>query len=146
MFLFRSRKQHFIIKLFWATQLCVFYIAEQWFSSRWLSYSYSETSFTNSCDPMDCSLPGSSVHVNYVSIKARGFPGDSNGEESACNAGDSGSFPWRKIPWRRKWQPTPVFLPWESHGQRSLMGYSLWGYKELDTTEQRTLKYYQKVM
>ena len=37
--------------------------------------------------------------------------------------------------WRRKWQPTPVFLPRESHGQRSQMGYSTWGHKELDTTE-----------
>ena len=44
--------------------------------------------------------------------------------------------PWvRKIPWRRKRQPTPVFLSRESHGQRSLAGYSPWGYKELDTTE-----------
>ena len=45
--------------------------------------------------------------------------------------------PWvRKIPWRRNWQPTPVFLPGESHGQRSLVGYSLCGPKQLDTTEQ----------
>jgi len=35
-----------------------------------------------------------------------------------------------KIPWRREWQPTPVFLPGESHGQRRLMGYSPWGHKE----------------
>ena len=41
----------------------------------------------------------------------------------------------RKLPWRRKWQPTPVFLPGKSHGQRSLMGYSPWGCKESDTTE-----------
>ena len=41
--------------------------------------------------------------------------------------------------WRRKWQPTPVFLPGESHGQRSLAGYSPWGGKESDTTEQLTL-------
>ena len=40
--------------------------------------------------------------------------------------------------WRRKWQPTPVFLPGEPHGQRNLAGYSLWGRKELDTTEQLT--------
>ena len=40
-----------------------------------------------------------------------------------------------KIPGRRKWQPTPVFLPGESHGQRSLAGYSPQGRKELDTTE-----------
>jgi len=42
----------------------------------------------------------------------------------------------RKIPWRRKWQPTPVFLPGEFHGQRNLVGYSPWGLKESDTTEQ----------
>ena len=40
-----------------------------------------------------------------------------------------------KLPWRRKWQPTPVFPPGESHGWRSLMGYSPRGCKELDTTE-----------
>ena len=39
-----------------------------------------------------------------------------------------------KIPWRRARQPTPVFLPGESRGQRSLAGYSLWSYKDLDTT------------
>jgi len=40
-----------------------------------------------------------------------------------------------KIPWRRAWQPTPVFLPGESHGQRNLMGYTPWGHRESDTTE-----------
>ena len=40
-----------------------------------------------------------------------------------------------KIPWRREWQLTPVFLLGESHGQRSLSGYSLWGHKGLDVTE-----------
>ena len=45
-----------------------------------------------------------------------------------------GFDPWiRKIPWRRKWQPAPVFLPGESHGQRSLVGYM--GSQESDTTE-----------
>ena len=44
------------------------------------------------------------------------------------------SLGW-KIPWRREWQPTPVFLPGEFHGQRSLDSYSLWGRKESDTTE-----------
>ena len=44
--------------------------------------------------------------------------------------------PWvRKIPWRRAWQPTPVFLPGKSHGQRSLEDYSSWAHKESDTTE-----------
>ena len=44
--------------------------------------------------------------------------------------------PWVwKIPWRREWQPTPVFLRGEFHGQRSLIGYSPWDHKALDTTE-----------
>ena len=44
--------------------------------------------------------------------------------------------PWvKKIPWRRKWQPTPVFLPGKSLGWRSLVGYSPWGCKESDTDE-----------
>ena len=44
--------------------------------------------------------------------------------------------PWvRKVPWRRAWQPTPVFLPGESHGQRSLAGYGPWDCKESDMTE-----------
>ena len=44
--------------------------------------------------------------------------------------------PWvEKFPWRRKWQPTPVFFPGESHGGRILVGYSPWGRKESDTTE-----------
>ena len=50
------------------------------------------------------------------------------------NAGDIRD-PWvRKIPWRKKWEPTLVFLPRESQGQRNLEGYSPWGHKELDTT------------
>ena len=45
----------------------------------------------------------------------------------------SGFNTWvRKILWRRKWQPTPVFLPGESHRQRSLVGYNPWSHKELD--------------
>ena len=44
--------------------------------------------------------------------------------------------PWvGKIPWSRKWQPTPAFLPGEPHKQKSLVGYSPWGRKESDTTE-----------
>ena len=56
-------------------------------------------------------------------------PGGAEVKMSACNVGDLGSIPgsdpWvGKIPWRRKWQPTPVFLPGESRGQRSLVDYS----------------------
>ena len=57
------------------------------------------------------------------------------GKESACDAGDardSGSL-GRKILWRRRWQPTPVFLPGKPHGQNSLVGYSPWGPKRVGT-------------
>ena len=66
-----------------------------------------------------------------------GFPGDSDGKESACNMGDLGSIPGEKIPWKREWLPTPVFLPREFHGQRNLV--RPWGCKESDTTDQLTL-------
>ena len=52
------------------------------------------------------------------------------GKESTCQAGDRISGLGR-FPWRRKQQPTPVFLPGKSHGQRSLAGYSLWGHKRI---------------
>ena len=122
----------------------------------------------------------------YETFNRRGFLGDSDGKESACNAEESSSIPesgrflregngtplqysclenpmdggawWAPVQgvaksqarlsdftftftfmhWRRKWQPTPVFLPGEPHGQRSLAGYSPWTHKELDMTEQLT--------
>ena len=53
-----------------------------------------------------------------------GFPSSSDGKASAGNAGDTSSIPGLgRFPWRRKWQPIPVFLPGEFHGQRSLAGY-----------------------
>ena len=55
---------------------------------------------------------------------------------SANRCPRQGFSPWvRKSPWRRAWQPTPVFLPGESHGQESLAGYSPWGHKDWDMTE-----------
>ena len=64
------------------------------------------------------------------------FPGGSDSEASAYKAGDRGFNPWvGKISWRRKWQPTDIVLPGKSHGQRSLVGYSPQGHKQLDTTE-----------
>ena len=67
-----------------------------------------------------------------------------SGKESACNR-RWGFHQWvRKIPWRRKWEPTPVFLPGQCHGQRSLVGYSPWGHKrvghELATKHQPALR------
>ena len=64
-----------------------------------------------------------------------GFPGGAVVKSLRANAGDAGN-PWvGKTPWSRQWQPTPAFLPGQSHGQRSLAGYSPWGHKESDMTE-----------
>ena len=66
-------------------------------------------------------------------------PGGASGKEFTCQCQRHKRCkfdPWvGKIPTRREWQPTPVFLPGESHGQRSLVDYSPWGHKESDTTE-----------
>ena len=66
-----------------------------------------------------------------------------SGKESACSAGvqgaagDSGSVPGSgRFPGAGVWQPTPGFLPGESQGQRSLVGYSPWGHKESDMAEE----------
>ena len=68
------------------------------------------------------------------------FPVGSDSKESACNTRKPRLDPWvRKIPWRRAWQPTPVFLPGEFHGQRSLAGNNPWNHKESDMTEWLTL-------
>ena len=68
--------------------------------------------------------------------------GGSDGKDSACQYRklERHRFnPWvRKILWRKEWQPTPVFLPGEFHGQRSLAGYSPWCLKESHMTEQLT--------
>ena len=59
-----------------------------------------------------------------------------SGKESSCQCRRCRFNPWvETIPWRRKWQPTSVFLPGEPHGQRSLEGYSPQNCKESDTTE-----------
>ena len=73
-----------------------------------------------------------------AAICIQGFPGVSDGKESAWNVGDL-CDPWvRKIPCRREWQPTPVFLPGEFQGQRSLVSYIPWSCKDSDMTERLT--------
>ena len=68
-----------------------------------------------------------------------GFPGGLAGKQSTCNAGDArdaGLIPGLgRSPGGRTWQPSPVILPGESHGQGSLTGYGPWGHKESDMTE-----------
>ena len=79
------------------------------------------------------SLQSASI-LSWVTVTFGGFPGGSDGEESACNAGD--------LSWIPGWDPLEKgiathssILPGEFHGQRSLVGYSLWGCEQLDTTE-----------
>ena len=68
-----------------------------------------------------------------------GFPIDQTVKNLSITQRPGFSPRVENIPWRREWQSTPVFLPGESHGQRSLVGYSLWGRTESDTTEHQTL-------
>ena len=74
------------------------------------------------------------THINY-NIYIIVFPGGASGKESACHCRRHKRRQFnhwvRKIPWRRKWQPTPAFLPGESLGLRSLLGYSPWGHKRV---------------
>ena len=74
-----------------------------------------------------------------ILIQGEGFPGGSDNKESTCNMGGLGSIDsWvGKIPWRRAWQPTPVFWSWKSYGQKENIGlcYSPLGHKESDMHE-----------
>ena len=93
------------------------------------------------CEPMDCSLPGSSVHGSFqarilewgVAISySKGCSQPRNPTRISYH------LHWQadSLSWRREWLPTPGFLPGESHGQRNLVDYSLLGCKESDMTEQ----------
>ena len=67
-----------------------------------------------------------------IGVFLHGLPWWFSGKEPACQWRGCGFDPWvRKVPWRRKWQPIPVFLPGKSYGQRSLTGYSPWDWKRV---------------
>ena len=106
--------------------LCSFTAATSlWGSTQWQVY----LSHPYPCHP---NLPAP-PHTGY-------FPGGSDGKVSACKCRRTWFNLWvGKITWRREWLPTPVFLPREFCGQKSLVGYSPWACKELDITEQLTL-------
>ena len=89
--------------------------------------------------PYTISLNSCFSHISTDSPWALYIPRELSSKESACQRRICRRHKFDswvgKIPWRRKWQPTPVFLPWESQGQKSLVGYCLQSHKELDTTE-----------
>ena len=75
-------------------------------------------------------------HNKVLNYRLTGLPRWLSGKESACQHRRYGFNPWvGNIPWRRKWQHTPVFLPRKYHRQKSLAGYSPQGHKELDMTD-----------
>ena len=75
----------------------------------------------------------------YIWLPLSRLPRWHSGKEFFCQyrrCRKHGFNPWvKKMPWSGKWKTTPVLLPGKFHGRRSLVGYSPWGYKELDTTE-----------
>ena len=101
-------------------------------SEPFIPLSFRVSAWNLACSPLP-QLPLSPV---ALPSSVNGLPWWLSGEKPACQCRRRGLNPWiGKIPWRRKWQPTPVFLPGKSHGQRSLAGYSPWGRKESDTPE-----------
>ena len=85
--------------------------------------------------------------IFIVHVVILGFCGGSDSKKYAYNRGRPGFHPWfQKIPWRKAWQPTAVFMPGEFHGQRSLMGYSPWDCKESNTTERIMLSHYVVIL
>ena len=106
-------------------------------------YIYSITYYVIYKYPYPLSLKRLFIYRQYYIIQYTnymGFPGGSDDKESTCNCGRPSFDPWiGKFPWRREQLLTPVFWPGEFHGQRSLVGYSPWGHKESDTTEQLSL-------
>ena len=87
-----------------------------------------------------CDVPRVAIQViwkdlNMLGIKASGLPWWLRQWRTCLQCWRPGFDPWvRKIPWRREWLLSPLFLPRESHEQRSLLGYSPWNHKELDIT------------
>ena len=91
--------------------------------------------------PPGFQLKDASNTIMGTHILKKGFPGGSDGKGPPCNAGEWSSILSQEDPLERKWLPTPVFLPEELQGQRSLASYSPQGLKELDTTDWLTHTY-----
>ena len=82
------------------------------------------------------------IFIKYQVGQHKDFPGGTSGKEPTCQCRRCrrhGFDPWvGKVPWRRKWQPSSVFLPGKYYGQKSLVGYSPWGHKELNMMSMHT--------
>ena len=105
---------------FWLTSLCV---------------TDSRSIYISGNDPVQMTHISFLFMAEYWVIFHCGLPRWLSSKESACQCRSHGFDLWvGKISWRRKWQPTAVFLPGKSHRQRSLAGYSPWGCKESDRT------------
>ena len=134
---------------------CIILLGAKTFTFSWAKQDLASDSFTFSrcwCKGVVTSGPLSSWKTAYQNSKRNeivsclnstlhfhGFPGNTSGKELTCQCRRLKTCrfnPWvGKIPWRRAWQPTPVFLPGECSGQRSLAGYSPRGHKQLDMAE-----------
>ena len=102
------------------------------------SFNYSFRSYCLCCHPFPWEWKSDTIKM-YLWFTL-GLPRWCSGKESINLPMQEIQETWvqswvGKIPWSRKWQPTPEILPEKSHGQRSLVGYSPWGHKELDTTD-----------
>ena len=113
------------------------------------SETYQESWFLNSSPyytvPQGSHQPQEASLLTLKQIYMWDSPGGSVVKNLPAGAGDKGSIlglgsilGWGRFPWRRKWQPTPVFLSGKSHGQRSLVCYSSWSHKSPTRLTQQT--------
>ena len=111
-----------------------------WNPRKRQSYSDRRPGVSQGCDPGQINNKDAGANFlgwrNYFTAEFLWWLWWLRWQSSCLQCRRLGFDPWvRKIPWRKEWQPTSVFLSGNSHGWRSLVGYSPWGHKESDTTE-----------
>ena len=112
----------------------LFTIAKTWKQPKHLSIS--KWIKNGICMQLNITLPQKKWWHSAICNNVSCLPWWLSSKELPCQCRRHGLNSWvRKIPWRRKWQPTPVLLPGKFHGWGSLIGYGPWGRKESDTTE-----------
>ena len=108
---------------------------------RWILYQLSHKGSLKTLQWV-VDLPDPGIELGSPTFQADSLLSELLGKPLCLQCRRPGFDLWvRKIPWRRKWQPTPVFLPGEYHGHRVLAGYSPWDHKELDITKRLTLSF-----